>query len=202
MSEGGSSARSDLIGGAGWIFFGLAILAGAWQMERFEQMSASLYTMPGFVPGLFGALLVLLGAALALRGWRRQARERRQAMPAPMPPHGRAAAALDDGAEHDDGAAPGNGATGVAAGAAGAGARASTARVPIVLGLCLAYAAVLVGRAPFWLATVLFVTAFTWAFSPAPRGPLQRVLVAALAGVLTTVVVVLVFEQVFLVRLP
>ena len=73
MESGGRTARSDLLGGAGWIVFGAAIVAGALRMDRFEAMGATLYTMPGFVPAIFGGALVVLGAVLALRGWRRRA---------------------------------------------------------------------------------------------------------------------------------
>lgn len=168
MSDGGSTARSDVIGGAGWIVFGLAIVAAAWRMDRFESMGATLYTMPGFVPGLFGGLLILLGSALAWRGWRRR---RSLAV----------ASASVPGA-----AAP----------------RVFNRRIWIVLALSLAYAAVLVGRAPFWLATFLYLTAFTWVFAPSDTGARRRALVALAAGIVTTAVVVVVFEQVFLVRLP
>ena len=69
------------------------------------------------------------------------------------------------------------------------------------------YALLLVGRGlPFWLGTALFVTAFVAAFQYAQRkaaGKVVRGLVVALAcGVLTALVVTLVFEQLFYVRLP
>ena len=54
MTEGGKTARSDLWGGAGWVLFGLLIVAGSLRMDRFESMGAQLYAMPGFVPGLLG----------------------------------------------------------------------------------------------------------------------------------------------------
>jgi hypothetical protein len=73
LDSGGRTARSDLLGGVGWILFGAAIVAAALSMDRFEAMGATLYTMPGFVPAIFGGALVALGAALALRGWRRRA---------------------------------------------------------------------------------------------------------------------------------
>lgn len=75
MTEGGTAARSDLRGGAGWVGFGLLILIGSWRMERFESMGAQLYAMPGFVPGLLGGTLVLLGLVLMLRGWTRRRHE-------------------------------------------------------------------------------------------------------------------------------
>lgn len=164
MSDGGNTARSDLLGGAGWAGFGLLIVAESLRMDRFTAMGAELYTMPGFVPGMIGSVIVLLGVILMLRGWRRQ----RTAAVAP------------------DGPAP----------------MVLNRRVLATLVLCLVYAAGLIGRAPFWLATALFVAAFVWCFAPPEQVPAKRLLAAALSGVLTALVVTLVFQYVFLVRLP
>jgi hypothetical protein len=65
-----SGARSDLHGAAGWMALGLAVLVGAWHMDRFEAMGATVHTAPGLVPGLFGLALLVLGAALAWRSRR------------------------------------------------------------------------------------------------------------------------------------
>lgn len=147
----------DRIGGAVWMAFGLAILAGAWRMDRFESMGATLYTAPGLVPGIYGLLMIAMGAALALR------------------------------------AAP-------ASGAAADGPLLNR-RVGWALALMLAYALGLVGNVPFGVATALFVTAFCALFDrDAP--PRRRALTAVAAGLGTALVVVLVFERVFLVRLP
>jgi hypothetical protein len=66
------------------------------------------------------------------------------------------------------------------------------------------YAGLLVGRLPFWIASALFVFAFTAAFEweqgPERRG--RRLVEAGLLGLGTGVAVMLVFERVFLVRLP
>jgi hypothetical protein len=75
-------------------------------------------------------------------------------------------------------------------------------RIVTMLALTLVYAIGLIGHAPFWLATFLFVAAFTWAFTPDDAGARKRVVASLVSGVLTTVVIVLVFEQIFLVRLP
>jgi putative tricarboxylic transport membrane protein len=74
-------------------------------------------------------------------------------------------------------------------------------RIALMLLLTLGYAAGLVGRVPFWLATSLFVATFTAAY--AEGVPLaRRVLTALASGALTTLAVLLVFERLFLVRLP
>ncbi|MEO5771392.1 MAG: tripartite tricarboxylate transporter TctB family protein [Burkholderiaceae bacterium] len=160
MSEGGQAAGADLRGGIGWVVFGLAILAASWRMDRFEAMGATVYTAPGFVPAMFGAALVLLGAALAWRG----AAARNVAAPAGAEPL-------------------------------------FSRRIALMLVLTLAYAIGLVGRVPFWFATSLFVAVFTWAYADAAPTS-RRLFTAAASGVLTTAAVLLVFERVFLVRLP
>lgn len=79
-------------------------------------------------------------------------------------------------------------------------------RAGAVLVLTLSYALVLVGLLPFWLATGLFVFAFIMVFETwlaTPRRPLLRTLPWACGvAVATAGVVTLVFERLFLVRLP
>lgn len=66
----GPSPRADLLSGLGWMAFGAAVIALAWRMDRFEAQGATLYSMPGLVPGMLGAMLALLGAFLCARAWR------------------------------------------------------------------------------------------------------------------------------------
>jgi len=70
--------------------------------------------------------------------------------------------------------------------------------------LGVAYAGVLVGRVPFWLASALFVFAFTAAFewNQGPDRRARRIIEAALIGLGTGLAVTLVFEKLFLLRLP
>jgi hypothetical protein len=79
-------------------------------------------------------------------------------------------------------------------------------RVALVLALCLGYAVGLVGHAPFWLGTFLFVSLFVLVFEYPQRkthGQVARGIVMALVyGGATSAVVSLVFTKVFLVRLP
>ncbi len=77
----------------------------------------------------------------------------------------------------------------------------------LATGMFFVYALLLVGRGlPFWIGTTLFVTSFVFLFQYTQRkatGRMVRGLVVALAcGVLTAVIVMLVFEQLFYVRLP
>ena len=69
------------------------------------------------------------------------------------------------------------------------------------------YALLLVGRGlPFWLGTAIFVTAFVFLFQYSRRKAADKVIrgfvVALTCGVLTAVLVTLLFEQLFYVRLP
>jgi Tripartite tricarboxylate transporter TctB family len=157
--------QRDLIGGATWVVLGGAIVAESLRMDRFTAMGASLYTMPGLVPGLFGATLMLLGALLAWRAGRQRA----------------ASAALPDTPTSP---------------------RWFTARVAAMLAFTLTYAVLLVGRAPFAPATFVFMALFMSAFAPAQASWMRRAGVAVITSAITTATVVLVFERVFLVRLP
>jgi hypothetical protein len=160
------SPRADLVSGLGWIAFGAAVIAGAWRMERFEAQGATLYSMPGLVPGLLGAVLALLGAGLCAR-------------------------ALLGGA--------------LAAGQPGLWPGWNP-RLLGALAIMLLYALGLVGRLPFWLATFVFVAGFIALFEWRERGAAGRrvrgLVVALACGAITSAVVSIAFEQVFLVRLP
>lgn len=82
----------------------------------------------------------------------------------------------------------------------------SNTRLFLAAAMCLVFAVGLVGRLPFWLAAALFVFAFTtlfeWRREEAGRERLRRLAIAAAMGVGTGVAVTLVFQRVFLVRLP
>jgi FtsH-binding integral membrane protein len=164
MNESGSTARSDLLGGAGWVAFGLWIVVEALRMDRFKSMGASVYTMPGFVPGMIGTVIMALGLILAVRGWRKRIKTKPDST-----------ATLEPLINN---------------------------RIALMLPLTLVYAAALLGRLPFWLATALFVSGFTWAFTPPDQPKLRRIVTALVSGVITTSVVILVFQEIFLVRLP
>jgi putative tricarboxylic transport membrane protein len=95
------------------------------------------------------------------------------------------------------------GSTRVAAGTAEAPADASTwPRALLALLLCLAYAPGLLGRLPFLLSTGLFVFGFIAVFSFERERALRTLGGALLMAVAVSVSVSLLFEQLFLVRLP
>lgn len=74
------------------------------------------------------------------------------------------------------------------------------------LGLCAAYAIVLVSRVPFWLATFVFVLVFILGFEfadPKMRtSPARRVIAGVTVAAVASAAVSYVFQEVFLVRLP
>jgi putative tricarboxylic transport membrane protein len=72
----------------------------------------------------------------------------------------------------------------------------------LALVLCLLYAPGLLGRLPFMWATGLFVFAFVAAFSFERARPIRSLMGAAAMALGVAVGVDLLFEQVFLVRLP
>ncbi|MEO5771121.1 MAG: tripartite tricarboxylate transporter TctB family protein [Burkholderiaceae bacterium] len=64
------SPQADFIAAWVWVGFGLAVMIAAWRMDRLESQGASLYTAPGLVPGILGAVLLLFGLLLAFRAAR------------------------------------------------------------------------------------------------------------------------------------
>ena len=85
-------------------------------------------------------------------------------------------------------------------------ARAGRYRFWLCLIFCLVYAILLVGRLPFWLATVLFVfafiAAFEWRRDDPPRARTVKLAIAGVIAVLCAVTISYSFEYLFLVRLP
>lgn len=165
-----TSARSDLLGSVAWMAIGVAVVGGALAMDRLEAFGATLYTAPGLVPGLLGALLCGLGVVLFVRSLR--------------------AGALVELR------------TGVTVGDE---ARAGRKRVVVALALILVYLLGLVGRLPFAVATFAFVASFMLVFHGRSGGAstlARRLAIAVAVALVTAASVTLLFEQVFLVRLP
>jgi hypothetical protein len=79
-------------------------------------------------------------------------------------------------------------------------------RLALAIALCLIYAAGLVGTVPFWLATFVFVAAFVilfeWPLATGRADRLRRLLFAPLFAAVISAAVTLLFQHVFLVRLP
>ena len=164
--------RSDLKDAVGWIALGLATVIGSVTMDRLENQNINPLTVPGLLPGLLGAAMILLGAVLGLRSWRRGALA--QAVP-PATPH----------------------------------QREQRKRVLVAVALCTGYGVVLVGHGiPFWLASTIYVTVSILVFNRLSHDPAERRLDARawiralVIGAAASVITYMVFELVFLVRLP
>ena len=80
-----ASPRTALLSSLAWIAFGLAVFVQSWRMDRLENLHINKYEVPGLVPGMLGAGIVLLGIVLALRSIRRGALRPEGASP-PRPP--------------------------------------------------------------------------------------------------------------------
>ncbi len=164
--------RSDWADGLGWIALGVAILIGSITMDRLERQGVNPYTVPGLLPGLLGIVMILLGGILALRSWRR-------------------------------------GALRYCAAAPSADLREQRRRIWIVTGLCLGYGIVLIGHGlPFWLASTIYVTSSILILQRMSRDPVERRLTprawikALTIGLCSSVITHLVFQELFLVRMP
>jgi hypothetical protein len=165
-------ARSDLEGGVGWMALGGAILIASLRMDRLEEQNINPYTIPGLLPGLLGIVMLMLGFLLFVRSWRR-------------------------GGLH-----PGAGETLQERWAA-------TKRIVMVLALCATFAVILVGHGlPFWTAGALFVTVAILTLQHAQRVAegqkltLRKIVTTALIGLGAGLIITLVFQEIFLVRLP
>jgi hypothetical protein len=82
----------------------------------------------------------------------------------------------------------------------------SNARLALAAGLGILFVVGLIGRMPFWLAVAIFVTVFIalfeWQSGIDSRTRAQRLATALVQGLVTAFLVTLVFEKLFLVRLP
>ncbi len=163
---------SDLKDGLGWMSLGVAVLIGSVTMDRLERQNINPYTVPGLMPGLLGIAMILLGGVLALRSWRRGAFTEPRPQGTPE-------------------------------------LTAQRKRIAVVLALCLTYAVGLVGHGlPYWIASALFVTVTILVMQRMSldvverRLSLRTCIKAATIGLGAAVVIQLVFQELFLVRLP
>jgi hypothetical protein len=167
---------ADRIGGLIWFVFGAAIVYGSWTMDRLEAQNVPPVTAPGLVPGLLGVGIVAFALVLLLRA---------HAAPAPA-----AAPAAEVAA---DVAAPAQGF--------------HWKRVAVSLALCLTYGAVLLGRGVHYgPLTAGFLFLHILLLDETEQVPARltwrRLVIAAVLATTVATAVALVFQYVFLVRLP
>ncbi len=196
------STRDDLIALV-LIAFGGFVVWEAARMPRFEHLAVNPYTVPGLVPGFLGGAILLFGLVMLTRSAVvKRLEDTADDQPTDASPAGESPpdesppdeTAIAEGAElltvDSPTARPGE----------------SLRRLLITLGLTLGYAAGLVGRLPFWLATFVFVFAFIvifdWRKAVAAQRTVRLFLTAGVQALLVAAAVTLVFERLFLVRLP
>ena len=156
--------KPDAVSGAGWILFGAAVLAESWRMDRLANLNVNPWSVPGLMPGVLGALMVLFGTALVVRA---------------LPP--------------DAGDAPAT----------------LGARTWLALALCVGFAGGLLGHGlPFWLTAAGFlfvaISVFRWLDrdADAAQGMPGVILSSVAIALAASAAISLLFQEVFLIRLP
>jgi putative tricarboxylic transport membrane protein len=66
----GTMAKADFVTGLIFVALGLAVVVECLRMPRFEELNVNPYTVPGLVPGVLGAIILVLGAVLSVRAAR------------------------------------------------------------------------------------------------------------------------------------
>lgn len=166
------SLRTDFLSALGWMALGIAILIGSVMMDRLEKQDINPYTIPGLLPGLLGIAMTILGALLAARSWR----------PGLLASH-----AADDASDRGT----------------------DRKQLLLVLGLCIGFGVVLVGHGlPFWLAAAIFVTVAILSLQARQRQAageklnLRTLIKTVAIGLGAGIAITIVFQELFLVRLP
>lgn len=169
---------ADRIGGLIWVTFGVAVIYGSWVMDRLDSLKIPPSTVPGLVPGLLGIGIVVFGLILTLRRPDAAVETASFAEPAAEP-----AAAADDSEDFD------------------------WRRLVLSWILCATYGGVLLGHGVhYWILTVAFLLLHFLLLDETDRVPARpdpkRLILAALLAPTIATVVTLVFQYIFLVRLP
>ena len=166
------TARSDLRDALAWVVLGIAVLVGSLSMDRLERQNINPYTVPGLLPGLLGVAMIALGSVLLLRSLRRGALDARDAR-----------------VDHWQ--------------------REERRRIWVTTALCLGYGVVLIGHGlPFWAASSIYVTGSILVLQRMSQDGSERRITlrsagkALLIGVVSSVATHLLFQELFLVRMP
>ena len=169
------SLSADRIGGLIWIVFGSAVVYGSWTMDRLQSLGIPPSTAPGVVPGLLGIGIIIFGFILIVR---------REAAPV--------AAFAGDPTPASETAAPDE---------------FHWKRAALSGVLCLTYGGALLGSGlPYWLLTMgflfLHIVLLDETTDVPARPSVRRIAVAAVIAPAFAIIVSLVFQYIFLVRLP
>jgi len=164
--------RADFITSIVLIAFGVSVLVLSIQMPRLENKNINPYTVPGIVPGFLGAIITLLALILFVRSLRQRGFQL-----------GITRQTASNIVKNE-----------------------MIIRLFLTLALCLVYALLLVGWLPYIPATLIFVFVFIMIFEYQWGVPLSRQVRTILMGIveatLVSVIVAMVFEYLFLVKLP
>jgi hypothetical protein len=165
--------RADRIGGLIWFVLGAAIVYGSWTMDRLERLNIPPATAPGVVPGLLGLGIMAFALVLMLR--------RSRAATVDLS-GGEAAAPQDEGGFH-------------------------WKRLALSAFLCLIYGAALLGHGVhYWILTAGFLFLHLLLLDESEDVPARptwrRFVLAATLALAVSTAATLVFQHVFLVRLP
>ena len=165
--------RTDLYIAAGFLAFGIGIIAESAVMPTFTDQGTPIYVAPGLVPGFHGLVISILAFVLAARSVSRGALTAAGAA-RPLPER--------------------------------LAWRRSVGRIALATTLTLIFAVGLIGRIPFWLAAAIFVFGFIMAFEwrrDQTRAVLLRNAAWAIGIAMTAGwAVTLLFENLFLIRMP
>ena len=168
---------ADRIGGLIWVAFGGAVVYGSWTMDRLVSLGIPPSTAPGVVPGLLGLCIIAFGLVLLLR--------RGAVAELPAPADGAAAIAEPVSTEGEF----------------------NWKRSALSATLCLAYGGLLLGRGiPYWALTMAFLFLHIVLLDETDNVParptLRRFITAIIIAPAFAIAVTLVFQYIFLVRLP
>ena len=179
-----AAARRNFYEAAGWAMLGAVILVASWRMDRLQSQDINPYTIPGLLPGLLGIAMMIAACLMAIRSLREGAFAAAE----------KAASAVSaTNTMNAEGSEP----------------RASRVQLAITLVLSVGFVVGLLGRGlPFWLAGAIFVVALVLALqyvqSRASRAHfgLRQVAAAIALGLGAGGGITLLFQTLFLVRLP
>jgi hypothetical protein len=166
--------NADRIGGLIWFVFGAAVVYGSWTMDRLEQLNIPPATAPGVVPGLLGLGIIAFALVLILR--------RARVATVDFAGSETAEPQADEGGFH-------------------------WKRLALSAFLCLTYGGALLGRGVhYWILTAGFLFLHLLLLDESEDVParptLRRFILAAAVALAVSTVVTLVFQHIFLVRLP
>jgi hypothetical protein len=168
---------ADRIGGLIWFVFGVAVVYGSWVMDRLESLNIPPATAPGVVPGLQGLGFIAFALILMFR-----AQQRHIAVTyGPVDVDEKPIDATEQGFYWK--------------------------RILLSWGLCVLYAAVLLGSGVhYWALTAGFLFLHALLLDDSENVParptLRGIIIAALMALAVSTAVSLIFRYIFLVRLP